>query len=568
MESKERLIELQTSFSRKHIAIVVAIFIFMIVNIVIKIRGGISVYIPCTLLCTIILADVIISAFSFFHNQKVLMAVRFIETLATGLLLDFSGSPGVGGFVDLFVIFLYILFCVEIGYMINLSDRTYIYFACLVLSSPYLIKIVISMIKNAPYMSEAFCFFAVGSVSYVILLAIYSYISGVQEYNEQYIYAKDRMIDRAQDSYVKVTENQNNLMIANEQLGVKKFELEEAYKKINIINSDINFQNQIIRIASSSLDLNEVIHKCSDAIIASQGDVFFANIVFRDKNMRKSHACQLEKKMSPLDFDEFLSFYLSDAFIDEQVLSGKIHVNNDVSFDEFPFLEAMEIRSIIVKSIKVQSENFASVFVIMSHNINAFKDKETVYDNILRQIEVAANNIFMYSKITELSNRDGLSGLYNRRYLNLYFNEHFNYDKISTTAVAALIDIDHFKNINDTYGHLFGDQAIITVANTIKQVASANDGLTFRYGGEEFVVLFEDISLDDAVIIMERIRHHIKETPITQNDTTIYVNASIGVACYPATTKNLPNLIDRADKAMYYSKQNGRDRLTVDNGQD
>lgn len=568
MESKERLIELQTSFSRKHVAIVIAIFVFMIVNIIVNIKSEISVYLPCALLCTIALADVILAAFSFFHNRKALMTVRFVETFVTGLLLNFSGASGIGGFVDLFIILLYILFCVEIGYIINLSERTYIYFSCLLLSTPYLVKIIVSMIKNAPDMSEAFGFFVIGSVAYVILLSIYSYISVMQEYNEQYIYAKDRMIDRAQDSYVKVAENQNNLMIANEQLGVKKFELEEAYKKINIINSDINFQNQIIRIASSSLDLNEVIHKCSDAIIASQEDVFFANIVFRDKNMRKNHACQLEKRMSPLDFDEFLSFYLSDAFIDEQVLSGRIYVNNDISFDEFPFLEAMEVRSIIIKSIKVQSESFASVFVIMSHNINAFKDKETVYDNILRQIEVAANNIFMYSKIRELSNRDGLSGLYNRRYLNLYFNEHFNYDRITTTAVAALIDIDHFKSINDTYGHLFGDQAIITVANTIKQVAAANDGLTFRYGGEEFVVLFEDLSLDDAVIIMERIRHHIKETPITQNGTTIYVNASIGVACYPDTTKNLPNLIDRADKAMYYSKQNGRDRLTVDNGQD
>lgn len=568
MESKERLIELQTSFSRKHVAIVIAIFVFMIVNIIVNIKMEISVYLPCAVLCSIVLADVIISAFDFFHNQKALMTVRFAETFIAGLFLNFSVASGTSGFVNLFIILLYILFCVEIGYIINLSERTYIYISCLILIAPYLVKIIISIIRNSPDMTEAFSFFIIASVVYVILLSVYSYISVMQDYNEQYIYAKDRMIDRAQDSYVKVAENQNNLMIANEQLGVKKFELEEANKKINIINSDINFQNQIIRIASSSLDLNEVIHKCSDAIMASQEDVFFANIVFRDKNMRKNHGCQLEKRMSPLDFDEFLSFYLSDAFIDEQVLSGKIYVNNEVSFDEFPFLEAMEIRSIIIKSIKVQSENFASIFVIMSHNINAFKDKETVYDNILRQIEVAANNIFMYSKIIELSNRDGLSGLYNRRYLNLYFNEHFNYDKISTTAVAALIDIDHFKSINDTYGHLFGDQAIITVANTIRKVAAANDGLTFRYGGEEFVILFEDLSLDDAVIIMERIRHHIKETPITHNGTTIYVNASIGVACYPDTTKNLPNLIDRADKAMYYSKQNGRDRLTVDNGQD
>ena len=67
---------------------------------------------------------------------------------------------------------------------------------------------------------------------------------------------------------------------------------------------------------------------------------------------------------------------------------------------------------------------------------------------------------------------------------------------------------------------------------------------------------------------MERIRNHIKETPISHEGDTIYAKVSIGVACYPETTKKLSHLIDRADKAMYYSKQNGRDRLTVDNGED
>ncbi len=568
MDKKEKVIELQISFSRKHIPIMVAAFIFIIINVISNIGGGIYVYIPGAALCAIALVDVLISQFNFFHNYKVLMAVRCIEVLVSGLLINAGDSIGTGEFMNLFAILFFILFCIEIGYIIDLTEKTFAFIGSLLLHSSYLIKILTCIIRTEPDILKAFDYIIIASVSFIVLFAIFSYIGEVQKYNEQCLYAKDRMLERAKDSFDKVSDNQSSLMYANEQLSVKKYEIEEANKRITLINADINFQNRIIRIASSSLDLNEVIYKCSDAIIAGHGDVFFANIIFRDKTMRKNHACQLEKKMSPLDFNEFISFFLSDAFIDEQVLSGKIYINNDVSFDEFPFLEEMEVRSIIVKSIKVQSENFASVFVIMSHSINAFKDKETVYDNILRQIEVAANNIFMYNKIMEMSNRDGLSGLYNRRYLNLYFSEHFSYEKVSKTAVAALIDIDHFKSINDTYGHLFGDQAIITVSNTIKQVASANDGLTFRYGGEEFVVLFEDLSLDDAIIIMERIREHIKVTPITHNGTTIYVKASMGIACYPDTTKNLPNLIDRADKAMYYSKQNGRDRLTVDNGED
>ena len=134
------------------------------------------------------------------------------------------------------------------------------------------------------------------------------------------------------------------------------------------------------------------------------------------------------------------------------------------------------------------------------------------------------------------------------------------------SKISLLPQIIHF--LAGLYGHLFGDQALKTVSDVIKQLASKHNGLAFRYGGEEFLVLFEGISLDDAVIIMERIRNHIKETPISHDGDTIYAKVSVGVACYPDTTKKLSHLIDRADKAMYYSKQNGRDRLTVDSGED
>ena len=357
------------------------------------------------------------------------------------------------------------------------------------------------------------------------------------------------------------------MITANELLSVKKFELEEAYRKINVINDDINFQNQIIKIASSTLELNKVINKCSDAIIEKQSDVFYAGILFKDKRLNKNFSKQLEKMLEPMEMLEFMNFFLSDAFRDEQLKNGLFYVNNEISYDEFPYLERIEVRSIIVKSLKVQvqTNEYECAYIVMSRHINAFQGKETVYDNILRQIEAAANNIFMYSKIKELSNRDGLSGLYNRRYLNLYYDEHFIKNTIDGTAIAALLDIDHFKKINDTYGHLFGDQAIIMVANIINQIAAQNDGITFRYGGEEFVVLFENISLNDGVTIMERIRNIIKETPIVYDNKTVYVNISAGVAAYPDTTKDLSTLIDRADKAMYYSKNNGRDRLTVDN---
>ena len=157
------------------------------------------------------------------------------------------------------------------------------------------------------------------------------------------------------------------------------------------------------------------------------------------------------------------------------------------------------------------------------------------------------------------------TGLYNRRYLNLYFNDHFVKEKnIDHNVTLAMLDIDHFKNINDTYGHLFGDQAIEHVSGLIRDCTEKHNGTGFRYGGEEMVVIFENKTLEETVAIMDSLRNDIKNTYIKNGDEAVCVKVSVGVSAYPETTQQINTLIDRADKAMYYSKQNGRDRLTVD----
>ncbi len=567
MDSKEKLIELQIAFSRKNLSVLFSMLVFMLISFATYEGQSEKVFAPCGAVCVIVILDVMFSSLNFFHSFIFLKILKIFELFVSGLFI--SSSMNFSGTVaDLFVVLTFVLICVELGYLMDWADKSKIYIMSVVFHMPFIVKMIHGFATNPSNLYIGFSYLLTGIVSYMIVTGIYLRIREIQQYNIQLVYAKDRLLDRANDNYNKIVEDHNDLMASREHIGVRKYELEEAYKKINFVNEDIKFQNKLMKLASSSLDINEVVSKCSEAIITQQDDIFYASILFREKGLRNNFSNQLEKMMDPLDLQEFLNFFLSDAFVDEQALSGTFYIDNDVSFDEFPFLEGIETRSIIVKSLNVKSSDYMCIFVIMSHMINAFKDKETLYDNILRQIEVSTNNIFMYSKIIELSNRDGLTGLYNRRYLNLYYNEHFVYDKITGTAVAALLDIDHFKSINDTYGHLFGDQALKTVSDVIKQLASKHNGLAFRYGGEEFLVLFEGISLDDAVIIMERIRNHIKETPISHDGDTIYAKVSVGVACYPDTTKKLSHLIDRADKAMYYSKQNGRDRLTVDSGED
>ena len=573
MDSTERLIELQIGFAKKQTAIAIALLVFMGVNFLLQPEVAISIYLTTILGFGVVLLDVLFSLKKYFHSVKAIKIIKIIEIMFTGLLINNCAEVGAGGFSDLFIIMIYIMFCIELGYIIDLTESSRAYGMALFLHIPYIIKMIFGIIFGFDYAGlvgdaipfyGAFNLLSIGCVSFIILSAIYSYISEIQYYNTQCLFAKDRMLDRAREDYGDIAEKQNRIMSANEMLGVKKYELEQAYRQINIINNDINFQNRIMKIASSSLDLNKIINKCSDAIINNEQDIFYSGIMFKNKQLNKYYSKQLEKMLDPVDLDEFYDFFLSDAFLHEQAEAGNFFVCNDVSYDDYPFLERSETRSMVIKPIMVQAEGYECIYIILSRVINTFKDKEVLYDNILRQIETAGNNIFMYNRIMDLSNKDGLTGLYNRRYLNLYFNEHFVNNTINGTAVAALFDIDHFKLINDTYGHLFGDLALVTISDVVNKIAAQNNGLAFRYGGEEFVVLFENITLEDAVTIMERMRQSIKETPIENDKHSIFANVSVGIAVYPDTVNDVSMIIDRADKAMYYSKQHGRDRLTID----
>lgn len=174
-----------------------------------------------------------------------------------------------------------------------------------------------------------------------------------------------------------------------------------------------------------------------------------------------------------------------------------------------------------------------------------------------RQLE-SANN-----QLQELALRDGLTGLLNRRHweqcLEHEFARHLRY---KSPVSLVMFDIDHFKSVNDTYGHQLGDEVIREVARITHQLARETD-FAGRYGGEEFVVLLPDTSLDGAALFAERLRHGIECLQVAHEDTALSFTVSLGVACIEPDLKNYTELIERADKALYRSKEGGRNRSSV-----
>jgi len=158
--------------------------------------------------------------------------------------------------------------------------------------------------------------------------------------------------------------------------------------------------------------------------------------------------------------------------------------------------------------------------------------------------------------------RDGLTGLYNRRAFLSNLGKALHRLDGRHPAAVVMVDVDHFKRINDTYGHAAGDDVLRTVASVIRKAIRRGD-MAGRYGGEEFVVFFNLADRERAFQGAERLRTMIRQARFRAGGKEFAVTASFGVACHPAHGREPAELIAKADAALYRSKAAGRDRTTV-----
>lgn len=158
---------------------------------------------------------------------------------------------------------------------------------------------------------------------------------------------------------------------------------------------------------------------------------------------------------------------------------------------------------------------------------------------------------------------DSLTGLYNRRHtLNLAELEYQRAQSLERPLTILMLDIDRFKEVNDTWGHSVGDQVLKEVTGRLKAQLRSID--TFgRYGGDEFVVLLVDTGLEGAKLIAERLRLAVGDTPVNTDQGAIQVSISIGVTALAEDSLNLAALLDQADKAMYAAKTGGKNRVEI-----
>lgn len=170
---------------------------------------------------------------------------------------------------------------------------------------------------------------------------------------------------------------------------------------------------------------------------------------------------------------------------------------------------------------------------------------------------------FMYSQTRYMSVTDELTGLYNRRHFSDNFEREFlRAKRYKSDLSLAIIDVDFFKKVNDTYGHSTGDYVLKEIAYLALETFRKTD-MVFRYGGEEFAVILTETPLEGALIPLERLRKTVEEHNFKSHGKDINITISIGAAELNAETPNQDVLFDCADKALYEAKENGRNKVKI-----
>lgn len=358
----------------------------------------------------------------------------------------------------------------------------------------------------------------------------------------------------------EIAERTEELDDANRRM----FTLQHIWEMMNSSTPLENVMEAIVNSTQGELGYMHcaIIHKCVDEdgeylqILAQSND----GLIDRLNNIIGSPGIQTRK----LNYDGESVF--ADSMRQRKIIQTR---SIDLALKSvLPDLDAETVKKVIsnqpVKSVIViplitQNKEFGWFCVFSAREELAGTEMDFL-GLFAKQIEMAITIADLFQAVRDQAVTDALTGLYNRRYFEEALEKEVQRAKRQQQPFSVIgIDLDYLKKINDTHGHFYGDLAIKTIADVLKANARSVD-VPARIGGEEFDVLLPGISSDGAMIAAERIRSAIEKTEI---DTIGHITGSLGVATYFEHTDNVEELLELTDQAMYTSKREGRNRVTL-----
>ena len=396
------------------------------------------------------------------------------------------------------------------------------------------------------------------------------------------------LFDKFKELRKKVSEVENNIyhekrdyleiyernLELEREIAERTEELNDANKRMftlqhiwDMMNSSTPLENVLEAIVNSTQgELGymhcAIIRKCKDVegdflhIVAQSNDI----LIERLNNIIGAPGIQTRR----LNYD--LESIYADTLRQRTILQSRaLHLSLKAILPELPnekidaILTNQPVKSIIVVPLIAQNKEFGWFCVFSSREELASAEMDFLA-LFAKQIEMAITIADLFQAVKEQAVTDALTGLYNRRYFEEALEKEVQRAKRQKQPFSVIgIDLDFLKKINDSYGHAYGDIAIKTVADILKTNARSVD-VPARIGGEEFNVLLPGINSEGAMIAAERIRKTIEKAEI---DTVGHITGSLGVATYFEHTDNVEELLELTDQAMYTSKRNGRNKVTL-----
>jgi diguanylate cyclase (GGDEF)-like protein len=223
------------------------------------------------------------------------------------------------------------------------------------------------------------------------------------------------------------------------------------------------------------------------------------------------------------------------------------------------------LRSLLVIPLTVDNK-LIGIVAVGKKEPNTFGSKQMqILSSLGGQAAVAMANAMLYKKIEKLAITDGLTNVFNHRYFYRKLEEEAErFKRYGTAFSLIMLDLDSFKKFNDKYGHRAGDGALFSVAQVIKASTRILD-VVCRYGGEEFAVVLPETDAQQVKMVAERIRSAIQSNYFSVSDSIapINVTVSIGVATCPQDSADINEIIEMADRALYYSKNTGKNKVSI-----
>jgi len=258
-----------------------------------------------------------------------------------------------------------------------------------------------------------------------------------------------------------------------------------------------------------------------------------------------------------LDFNELINIF-SNKIKTLIPHNGFVYKNNEFDLN---ISQGIVTKHSCTYALKVEDMQLGNLKIMRRQQFD--DDEIKLLENLLCSLIYPLRNATLFNQALKMAYTDPLTKTNNRTAFNDSLQREIQLAHRTSRHLSIIFfDIDHFKDVNDHYGHECGDKALASAANCIKDIVRSSD-MVFRYGGEEFVILLSDTNIEGANIMAERIREKIENHTIAYGMEIIKLTASLGVSSLKGNdTPDL--LIKRADNAMYTAKENGRNQVQLE----